>query len=132
MQFKLIEILKLFDWLDMPLRGNDIIVRHRFLKDMYNINQQSLKEKQEVFENACNKDADGQPIITPELKYDIPKEKMEEVEALIKDIDEKDIWVDVDPEIIPQIVTLLKEKLIRGLTINEAKYYDDVITKLTK
>jgi biotin synthase-like enzyme len=130
MQFKLIEILKLFDWLDMPLKGDDIIVRHRFLKDMYDINQQSLKEKQEIFENACNKDENGEPIITPSLKYDIPKEKMEEVEALIKDIDEKEIYVEVNKDLLPSIVKLLDEKLLRGLTIAEAKYYDDVITKL--
>jgi biotin synthase-like enzyme len=130
MQFKLIEILKLFDWLDMPLKGEDIIVRHRFLKDMYDINQQSLKEKQEIFENACNKDENGEPIVTPSLKYDIPKDKMEDVEALIKDIDEKEIWVDINPLILPQVVALLKDKLLRGLTIAEAKYYDDVITKL--
>jgi hypothetical protein len=132
MTFKTIEILKLFDWLDMPLKGDDAIIRHRFLKGMYELNQTALQKKQEIFESASNKDANGEPIITPELKYDIPKEKMKDVEEAINKVDEVLIDVEIEEYLLAPILVILKEKLLRGLTIAEAKYYDDVITKLTK
>lgn len=125
------EINFLYQWLNIPLHGEQIRARNRFLKIIQKDFDAIHPTRIAMIEKYASKDAEGKPVLKDKL-YDIPEDKQEEAKAeLTKFLDtenEYPVNKETKQDYI-EIGKVLKEKLTQGFNIDQGKLYDEVVTK---
>lgn len=111
-------LIGLASWLgELVLTGKESRERTKFIRTIVAGYQELEKDRKGILEEAANKDEDGKPVIIKGVDnevdhFDIPDEKMVEVNKQIVDLFNEDYVLDVVPSNEQNI------KLIRDIVLN--------------
>lgn len=134
MKFSNKEIRFIYAWLNVPLHGEDVRARHRFLKMVQSQLNDMETERVALIEKYANKDQDGKLILEKNAQgigeYKFTEERRalfdEESFALLN----KETKYDIEKEekkFIRVVKDILTNKLQKGLSIDEGEIYDSVL-----
>lgn len=121
-------ILHLFRWLNVPLHGEELRARNKFIATLNGQHEAIHAKRQAMLEEISDKDEDGKAIVT-DGDYQIPKEKKEEYVKLYTDfLNETNEYETAG--IKGSIKSILMTKMTRGLDIEEGKVFEEIIGEL--
>lgn len=117
------------NWLDVPLHGELLISRNKFIRAIEPIRDEIEAYRKSLLKDISEKDENGEPIIENGI-YKIPDEKKEEFVNQYNDLYLNE-EVEVDCNRKSAIKTILMEKMTKGLGIEEGKTFEEILEQLS-
>lgn len=116
------------NWLDVPLHGDLLRARNKFIADIQTRLNVIEENRQLTLRSFAEKDKKGEPIIENGI-YKIPDEKKAD---FIKDYNDTYLQETVEIE-APTIAlkTILMEKMTKGLGIEDGKVFEEILECLS-
>lgn len=125
------QISFLYEWLDIPLHGDESRTRNQFIKVIEPIFQDKINNHKSILDEYCVKGEDGKPVFE-DRKYKIVEGKEEECKNKINEYLEGSVEINADKKLLKTIYNILKTKLQQGFTIATGKVHDDVLSEFEK
>lgn len=126
---KKIHILMLRIWLDVPLHGELLIARNKFIRAIEPVRDEIESYRKSLLNEMSDKDESGEPILENGI-YKIADDKKESFIAQYNDIYlEEEVQVDCTCK--HDIKTILMEKMTKGLGIEDGKQFDEILEQLS-
>jgi len=127
MQLKRLHILVLRTWLDVPLHGELLRARNKFIQAIEPIHTEIEAYRKELLAEYSERDEKGEPIIEAGL-YKIPDDKKEEfIEKYNNTYLQEEVEVTADKA---NLKTILMEKMTKGLGVEDGKVFEEILTQL--
>jgi len=125
---KKIHIVLLMRWLDVPLHGDLLVARTKFIKTIEPIYTEIEKYRKELLAEMSEKDEEGKPVLENGI-YKVLDEKKEEFISQYNDL-----YLNETVEIeapVSALKAILMEKMTKGLGIEDGKVFDEILEQLS-
>jgi hypothetical protein len=115
-------------WLDVPLHGDLLVARTKFIKTIEPIYTEIEKYRKELLAEMSEKDEEGKPVLENGI-YKVLDEKKEEFISQYNDL-----YLNETVEIeapVSALKAILMEKMTKGLGIEDGKVFDEILEQLS-
>jgi hypothetical protein len=129
------EVEFLFSWLNIPLHGEELRSRNKFIKLIEDQHLKTQEKRVTMLNEAAEKDENGKPIFEESGHYKLTDENTQkfgkEFNSFLKDSSQLySIEGTEMKKYVEDIKTLLLERMVKGLDIEEGKIYDAILEEL--
>ena len=123
-------IFLLYRWLDVPLHGDLLRSRNKFIRLIEPQYNAINAKRTEILSDLAEKDKDGKAIIEGGT-YKIPDDKKQDfIDQFTDGYLEEDYEFDVTKQIKSDVKEILMTKLTKGLGIEDGKVFEEIIDVL--
>lgn len=123
-------ILHLFRWLNIPLHGEDLRTRNKFISLLEPQHEAINTKRIALLEEVAAKDEAGKAIVKDGL-YEIPEEKKEEYTKVYSEYLNERADYDLSRTVNKYTLkNVLMTKLTKGLDIEEGKLFEEIVGQL--
>lgn len=124
------ELKTLYQWMDVPLHGEEMRARSAFMRMTIDKHKAIEDTRVKMLQDMADKDEEGKPIIeggTYKLSPEAVKKFSEEFRVVLDAENE----FEVTPEVKKHMKNILENKLNRGFRIDEATIHTTLVEKFT-